>query len=86
VPSGRASGAVDLYALDSLRESTFHTHAASPALFLDVLVARTGAACFMIGIQPKTSGFGAALSEEVAAAARDVADALAERLPPAAKG
>lgn len=82
VPSGAKAGRVRLYALDSLRETTFHTHAASPALFLDLLVERTGATCFMIGIQPKQVAPGAAMSPEVAAAARAVADAIAECLPP----
>ncbi len=85
VPVGALPGAVALYALDRVRESSFHTHAASPALFLDLLVERTGAGCFLVGIQPKSAGFGAPMSDEVAAAARAVADAIAGRLPPAAK-
>ncbi len=91
---GAEPGAVALYALSSLREATFHTHAASPALFLDVLVARINGSgtrdgvkgpgpvySFMIGIQPKTAGFGEAMSPEVLAAARDVAEAIAAALP-----
>ena len=81
VPVGALPGVVALYALDSMRESSFHTHAASPALFLDLLVERTGASCFMIGIQPETSGFGSPMSVAIAAAAREVADAIAGCLP-----
>jgi hydrogenase maturation protease len=82
IPSGApAPGTVALYALSSLREATFHTHAASPALFLDVLVERTRAECFMIGIQPKAVALGVAMSGEAAAAARDVADVIAAALP-----
>lgn len=78
---GVAPGAVAIHELAALRESTFHTHAASPALFLDVLVERTGAECFMIGIQPRRAGFGETMTDEVAAAAREVADAIAAALP-----
>ncbi len=80
-PVGAAPGAVAIHELAHVRETTFHTHAAGAALFLDVLVERTHAACFMVGIQPKAVGFGEPMSDEVAAAAREVADEIAAALP-----
>jgi hydrogenase maturation protease len=80
-PTGARPGAVGLFETERLHETSFHTHAASPALFLGLLVERTGADGFLIGIQPKASGLGAVMSDEVAAAAREVADAIAQLLP-----
>jgi hydrogenase maturation protease len=81
-PSGAAPGAVAVLALECLHETTFHTHASTPALFLDLLVERTGAECFLIAIEPKQSGLGKPMSPEVLGAAAAVADAIAELLPP----
>ena len=80
-PAGGAPGAVSVHPLSDLREATFHTHAASPSLFLDVLVERTRAECFMIGIEPHRAGFGEHMSDEVIATAREVSDEIARLLP-----
>ncbi len=82
-PSGSKPGTVSVHSLAGMRESTFHTHAASPSLFLAVLVTRTRAECFMIGIQPARTGMGETMSDEVAAACREVADEIARLLPAA---
>jgi hydrogenase 3 maturation protease len=75
-------GAISVFALECLHQTTFHTHASTPALFLDLLVERTGAQCFMIGVQPEQSGLGTRISPRVSAAAAAIADAIAELLPP----
>jgi hydrogenase maturation protease len=80
-PTGRAPGAIEIVPPERLGESGFHTHAASPALFLELLSGRTGAACFLIGIEPKSANHGESLSAEAAAASREVADAIAGFLP-----
>lgn len=80
-PTGAEPGTIGLFTLECMHETTFHTHASTPALFLDLLVERTGAACFMLGVQPRTSGLGVAMTAEIRAAAAAIADAVAEILP-----
>jgi hydrogenase 3 maturation protease len=81
-PMNETPGAIAVLALECLHEATFHTHASTPALFLDLIIQRTGAQCFMIAIEPKQSGLGAAMSPRVRAAAEALADMIAELLPP----
>ena len=82
VPVGAPTGTVQIFALECMHETTFHTHASTPALFLDMVVERTGAECFMLGVEPRSIGFGEAMTPEVTAAARDIADCIAQCLPP----
>ena len=82
VPTGQDPGTVGVFALECMHETTFHTHASTPALFLDMVVERTGAECFMLGVEPRSIGFGEAMTPEVTAAARDIADCIAQCLPP----
>jgi len=82
VPTGSTSGTVGVFALECMHETTFHTHASTPALFLDMVVERTGAQCCMLGVQPGNVGLGVPMTPEVAAAARDIADCIATCLPP----
>jgi hydrogenase 3 maturation protease len=81
-PVGAEPGHVGVFELAHIHGDTFHTHAASPSLFLDVLVERTHASCFMVGIQPKQVGIGTGMTPQVTAATRIVADFLAQCLPP----
>ena len=81
-PAGDQPGDVAIFAIECLHHATFHTHASTPALFLDALVERTGAACFMIGVHPKVLGLDRAMSPEVARAALEIADEIARLLPP----
>jgi hydrogenase maturation protease len=81
VGAGGSPGDVVVLDAEALLESGLQTHAPSPALFLNVLAARTGAKCFAIGVTPGATGFGLPLSPEVATAAREVADEIARLLP-----
>ncbi len=81
VPVGAAPGTIGVFAIECMHETTFHTHASTPALFLDMLVERTGAGCFMLGVQPKDAGLGVEMTREIQAAAAEIADAIAEILP-----
>lgn len=82
-PFETAPGTIGVFAQECLHETTFHTHVSTPALFLDLLVERTGAGCFLIAVEPEQSGLGTRMSPRVSAAASAIADAIAELLPPA---
>ena len=81
VPMDAPPGHVGIFAIECMHETTFHTHASTPALFLDMLIERTGAECCMLGVQPKNSGLGVEMTPEVRAAAAEIADAVAASLP-----
>ena len=79
---GREPGAVEIFDLDKISRVSFSTHNPSPRLFTDLL--KTGKEdmdIFVISIQPKSTGIGAPLSEEVLKALERVADLFLSRSP-----
>jgi hydrogenase maturation protease len=82
VPPRDRPGHIGIFAVECMHETTFHTHASTPALFLDLLVERTGAECFLVGVEARQSGLGTRMSREAASAAAEIADAIADHLPP----
>ena len=79
---GREPGAVEIFDLDKISRVSFSTHNPSPRLFTDLL--KTGKEdmdIFVISIQPKSTGIGAPLSEEVLKALERVADIFLSRSP-----
>ncbi|MEI6863023.1 MAG: hydrogenase 3 maturation endopeptidase HyCI [Candidatus Omnitrophota bacterium] len=72
---GKVPGAVEIFDLDKISRVSFSTHNPSPRLFTDLL--KTGKEdmdIFVISIQPKSTGIGAPLSEEVLGALERIAD------------
>lgn len=72
---GKEPGAVEIIDLDKISRVSFSTHNPSPRLFTDLL--KTGKEdmnIFVISIQPKSTGIGAPLSEEVLDSLEDIAD------------
>ena len=72
---GKEPGAVEIFDLDKISRVSFSTHNPSPRLFTDLL--KTGKEdmdIFVISIQPKSTGIGAPLSEEVLNSLERIAD------------
>ena len=72
---GKEPGAVEIFDLDKISRVSFSTHNPSPRLFTDLL--KTGKEdmdIFVISIQPKSTGIGAPLSEEVLSSLERIAD------------
>ena len=72
---GREPGAVEVFDLDKISRVSFSTHNPSPRLFTDLL--KTGKEdmnIFVISVQPKSTGIGALLSEEVLGSLNKIAD------------
>ncbi|MCX5679431.1 MAG: hydrogenase maturation protease [Candidatus Omnitrophica bacterium] len=72
---GKQPGAVAVFDLDKISRVSFSTHNPSPRLFTDLL--KTGKEdmnIFVISVQPKSTGIGASLSEEVLRSLENIAD------------
>lgn len=72
---GKEPGSVEVFDLDKISRVSFSTHNPSPRLFTDLL--KTGKEdmnIFVISIQPKSTGIGAPLSEEVLHSLENIAD------------
>ena len=72
---GKEPGAVAVFDLDKISRVSFSTHNPSPRLFTDLL--KTGKEdmnIFVISVQPKSTGIGAPLSEEVLRSLDKIAD------------
>lgn len=78
---GLSPGEAKVFALEDIANVGFSTHNPSPRLFTDLL--RTGKDnlnIFVVTVQPKTTALGEALSEDVLAGLRKLADAFSEAL------
>jgi len=84
VEMGRRPGAVALVPLAELAGEAASTHRLPLGLTLSFLAHELGCDLLVIGIQPRSTSLGAAMSPEVSAAAKEVASLLRELLDPAA--
>jgi hydrogenase 3 maturation protease len=73
---GAEPGAVEVVSYDKIGGHTFSTHSAPLKMMIDYLLADISFEPVVIGIQPRSLEFGAAVSPEVMAAVDEVADAL----------
>ena len=72
---GKEPGAVEIFDLDKISRVSFSTHNPSPRLFTDLLkMGREDMDIFVLSIQPKSTGIGAPLSEEVLSSLEKIAD------------
>ena len=71
-----APGAVEVVGYEKIGGHTFSTHSAPLKLMIDFLLADISFEPIVIGIQPKSLEFGAAVSPEVMTAVNEVAEAL----------
>ncbi len=79
---GKEPGAVEIFDLDKISRVSFSTHNPSPRLFTDLL--KTGKEdmnIFVISVQPKSTGIGAPLSEEVLNSLERIADIFLSAQP-----
>lgn len=72
---GKEPGAVAVFDLDKISRVSFSTHNPSPRLFTDLLkMGKEDMNIFVISVQPKSTGIGAPLSEEVLSSLEKIAD------------
>ena len=79
---GKEPGAVEIFDLDKISRVSFSTHNPSPRLFTDLL--KTGKEdmnIFVISVQPKSTGIGAPLSEEILKSLNKIADIFCTAIP-----
>ncbi|MEE8360026.1 MAG: hydrogenase 3 maturation endopeptidase HyCI, partial [Candidatus Omnitrophota bacterium] len=62
-------GEAAIFRKDDILKVGFSTHNISPKVFMELLESSIDAPILMVGVKPKTTGFGDELSEEVRAAA-----------------
>ena len=62
---GKSPGEYAILKKDEIAESGVTTHNISPKLFIEYLAAQSEAKIYLLGIQPKNTGFGQTLSPEV---------------------
>ncbi|TEB11828.1 hydrogenase 3 maturation endopeptidase HyCI [Pelotomaculum propionicicum] len=63
---GADPGAIAIIEIENLREQSFSSHQMGLNLFMRCLQTVTGADVFLLGIQPRVTGFGAKFSPKVA--------------------
>ena len=71
-----APGAVEVLGYDKIGGHSFSTHSAPLKMMIDYLLADISFEPIVIGIQPRSLEFGAAVSEEVKAAVDEVVETL----------
>jgi len=81
----RAPGEFEILDKDAIAEVGFTTHDMSPRLVIAYLDKETGAAIYMLAVQPESVAFGEGLSPSVARALDCIRDLLCRRLGPGAK-
>jgi hydrogenase 3 maturation protease len=79
---GKEPGAVEVFDLDKISRVSFSTHNPSPRLFTDLLkTGKDDMNIFVISVQPKSTGIGAPLSEEVLRSLNKIADIFCAAVP-----